>query len=68
MKKRPHYQPPKPPPEVECRMQGGDFVTQAWCDFAQYELVCAGCPRNLGRDVSRYQEEVNRDKQNGASQ
>lgn len=44
------------------------MVTQAWCDFAQYELVCAGCPRNLGRDVSRYQEEVKRDEQNGASQ
>jgi len=52
----------QPPPDLVCKMQGGEKVSQVWCDFAQYEVACFGCSRNLGRERSRYQEAVKTSK------
>jgi predicted Fe-S protein YdhL (DUF1289 family) len=32
-------------------------VSEEWCDKSQYSEWCRGCERDLGREVSLWQEE-----------
>ena len=43
---------------TECPMQHGQ-IEKEWCDLAQQVDICKGCPHNLGRDKSKWQEENN---------
>jgi len=42
--------------EITCKSQRDHKMSLAWCDLAQYQQLCAGCPHNEGRKRSKYQE------------
>lgn len=44
---------------IECQMQHGIMIEKEWCDMAQQVDICNGCPHNLGRNKSKWQEENN---------
>jgi hypothetical protein len=50
-------------PEVTCQAQMNIKVSVKWCDSAQFQQLCAGCPHNEGRKRSKYQ--IRRDKERG---
>lgn len=53
--------------EITCRMQRDIKVSPTWCDRAQYQQLCAGCPHNEGRKTSRHNEQKARDRAAGTA-
>ena len=56
-KNQPKSLPTPQEPEVMCKHAFKGKVKQSWCEKTRHQAVCAGCERNIGNEVSRWQEE-----------
>ncbi len=42
---------------VKCKLHPRELITEARCEYIQYDFVCDGCARNHEHEISEYQED-----------